>query len=80
MVGFKDPSTIDMKDHYPAIYMVTAPSIEFSRVSRKVIAVYKCMHEKSFTKVYLTGIVGDQLGSKMSKSLGNSPDPIDVIK
>lgn len=77
--GFKDPGNKDIKYYYPTNDLVTAPEILFFWVARMIIAGYEYMNEKPFTNVYLTGIVRDKLGRKMSKSLGNSPDPLDLI-
>lgn len=78
--GFKDPGNKDIKYYYPTNDLITAPEILFFWVARMIIAGYEYMDEKPFTNVYLTGIVRDKLGRKMSKSLGNSPDPLDLIK
>jgi valyl-tRNA synthetase len=64
---------------YPTQVLVTAPEILFFWVARMIIAGYEYMGEKPFEDVYLTGIVRDKQGRKMSKSLGNSPDPLDLI-
>lgn len=64
---------------YPTDTLVTAPEILFFWVARMIIAGYEYMDEKPFKNVYLTGIVRDNLRRKMSKSLGNSPDPLDLI-
>ena len=77
--GFKDPENADIKYYYPTNDLVTAPEILFFWVARMIIAGYEYRGEKPFTNVYLTGIVRDKLGRKMSKSLGNSPDPLDLI-
>jgi valyl-tRNA synthetase len=77
--GFKDPNNADIKYYYPTNDLVTAPEILFFWVARMIIAGYEYRGEKPFTNVYLTGIVRDKLGRKMSKSLGNSPDPLDLI-
>jgi valyl-tRNA synthetase len=77
--GFKDPDNADINYYYPTNDLVTAPEILFFWVARMIIAGYEYMNEKPFTNVYLTGIVRDKLGRKMSKSLGNSPDPLDLI-
>lgn len=69
----------DLKYYYPTNDLVTAPEILFFWVARMIIAGYEYMGEKPFKNVYLTGIVRDKLGRKMSKSLGNSPDPLDLI-
>ena len=70
----------DLKYFYPTQVLVTAPEILFFWVARMIIAGYEYMDERPFGDVYLTGIVRDKLGRKMSKSLGNSPDPLDLIK
>lgn len=77
--GFKDPDNGDFKYYYPTNDLVTAPEILFFWVARMIIAGYEFKGEKPFNNVYLTGIVRDKLGRKMSKSLGNSPDPLDLI-
>lgn len=69
----------DLKYYYPTNDLVTAPEILFFWVARMIIAGKEYTKQKPFTNVYLTGIVRDKLGRKMSKSLGNSPDPLDLI-
>jgi len=69
----------ELKYYYPTNDLVTAPEILFFWVARMIIAGYEYMGEKPFKNVYLTGIVRDKLGRKMSKSLGNSPDPLDLM-
>lgn len=69
----------DLKYYYPTNDLVTAPEILFFWVARMIIAGYEYMGDLPFKNVYLTGIVRDKLGRKMSKSLGNSPDPLDLI-
>ena len=69
----------DLNYYYPTNDLVTAPEILFFWVARMAIAGYEWMQEKPFRNVYLTGIVRDKLGRKMSKSLGNSPEPLDLI-
>jgi valyl-tRNA synthetase len=69
----------DLNYFYPTSDLVTAPEILFFWVARMIIAGYEYRGEKPFSNVYLTGIVRDTLGRKMSKSLGNSPDPLDLI-
>ncbi|HPQ08452.1 MAG TPA: valine--tRNA ligase [Bacteroidia bacterium] len=69
----------DFQYYYPTNDLVTAPEILFFWVARMIIAGYIWTNQKPFTNVYLTGIVRDKLGRKMSKSLGNSPDPLDLI-
>jgi valyl-tRNA synthetase len=78
--GFKNPGNDDIRYYYPTNDLITAPEILFFWVARMIIAGYEYMNEKPFSNVYLTGIVRDKLGRKMSKSLGNSPDPLDLIK
>lgn len=70
----------DVKYYYPTNDLVTAPEILFFWVARMIIAGYEYRGKKPFTNVYLTGIVRDKQGRKMSKSLGNSPDPIALIE
>jgi valyl-tRNA synthetase len=71
--------TTQLGYYYPTQVLVTAPEILFFWVARMIIAGYEYMNEKPFEDVYLTGIVRDKQGRKMSKSLGNSPDPLDLI-
>ncbi len=78
--GFKNPGGKDIKYYYPTNDLVTAPEILFFWVARMIIAGYEYQGKKPFTNVYLTGIVRDKQGRKMSKSLGNSPDPIELIE
>ncbi len=77
--GFKDPDNADIKYYYPTNDLVTAPEILFFWVARMIIMGYEYRGEKPFSNVYLTGIVRDKLGRKMSKSLGNSPEPLELI-
>ena len=77
--GFKDPKNKDISYYYPTNDLVTAPEILFFWVARMIIAGCEYRNEKPFERVYLTGIVRDKLGRKMSKSLGNSPDPLELI-
>jgi valyl-tRNA synthetase len=77
--GFKDPQNKDIKYFYPTNDLVTAPEILFFWVARMIMAGYMFRGEIPFKNVYLTGIVRDKQGRKMSKSLGNSPDPLDLI-
>jgi len=77
--GFKDPDNADIKYYYPTNDLVTAPEILFFWVARMIMAGMEYRGEIPFKNVYLTGIVRDKLGRKMSKSLGNSPDPLDLI-
>ncbi len=78
---FKDGNkgNADLNYFYPTNDLVTAPEILFFWVARMIIAGYEYRGEMPFKNVYLTGIVRDKLGRKMSKSLGNSPDPLDLI-
>ncbi len=78
--GLKNPENEDIKYFYPTNDLVTAPEILFFWVARMIIAGYEYRGEYPFKNVYLTGIVRDKQGRKMSKSLGNSPDPIELIK
>ncbi len=77
--GFKDPKNADINYYYPTNDLVTAPEILFFWVARMIIAGYEYRNDKPFTNVYLTGIVRDKQGRKMSKSLGNSPEPLELI-
>lgn len=77
--GFKDPDNADIKYYYPTNDLVTAPEILFFWVARMIMAGYEWRGDLPFKNVYLTGIVRDKQGRKMSKSLGNSPDPLDLI-
>lgn len=77
--GFKDPDNKDILYYYPTNDLVTAPEILFFWVARMIMAGYEFRNEMPFKNVYLTGIVRDAQGRKMSKSLGNSPDPLDLI-
>jgi valyl-tRNA synthetase len=77
--GFKDPENEDIKFYYPTDTLVTAPEILFFWVARMIIAGYEYRGALPFKDVYLTGIVRDKQGRKMSKSLGNSPDPFELI-
>lgn len=78
--GILEPDNRDMKYYYPTSDLVTAPDIIFFWVARMIIAGYEYEHKKPFNNVYFTGIVRDKLGRKMSKSLGNSPDPLELIQ
>ena len=77
--GFKDPENADINYYYPTNDLVTAPEILFFWVARMIMAGHEFRGEVPFRNVYLTGIVRDKQGRKMSKSLGNSPDPIELI-
>jgi valyl-tRNA synthetase len=77
--GINKPDNEDIRYYYPTDDLVTAPEILFFWVARMIIAGYEYEGKLPFKNVYLTGIVRDKLGRKMSKSLGNSPDPLDLI-
>ena len=78
--GIKDPNNADINYYYPTNDLVTAPEILFLWVARMIMAGHEFRGEIPFKNVYLTGIVRDKLGRKMSKSLGNSPDPLVLIE
>ena len=78
--GVLDPDNKEFKYYYPTQDLVTGPDILFFWVARMIIAGYEFAGEKPFTNVYLTGLVRDKLRRKMSKSLGNSPDALKLIK
>jgi valyl-tRNA synthetase len=78
--GILEPDNKEINYYYPTNDLVTAPEILFFWVARMIIAGFEYRDEKPFSNVYLTGIVRDKQRRKMSKSLGNSPDPIDLIK
>jgi valyl-tRNA synthetase len=78
--GINNPENADIKYYYPTNDLITAPEILFFWVARMIIAGYEYRGQKPFDNVYLTGLVRDQQRRKMSKSLGNSPDPIELIE
>ncbi len=78
--GLTDPYNEEIDYYYPTNDLVTAPEIMFFWVARMIMAGHEYMGRAPFKNVYYTGIVRDKLGRKMSKSLGNSPDPLDLIK
>lgn len=78
--GLTQPNNEEIRYYYPTNDLVTAPEIMFFWVARMIIAGYEYLGDLPFKNVYYTGIVRDKLGRKMSKSLGNSPDPIDLIE
>ncbi len=78
--GINRPDNDDIKYYYPTNDLITAPEILFFWVARMIIAGYEYRQDKPFKNVYLTGLVRDQKRRKMSKSLGNSPEPIDLIE
>ncbi len=77
--GFKDPENSDIKYFYPTNDLVTGPDILFFWIARMIMAGLEFRGEVPFKNVYLTGIVRDAQGRKMSKQLGNSPDPLELI-
>jgi valyl-tRNA synthetase len=77
--GILDPDNAEFKYYYPTNDLITAPDIIFFWVARMIMAGEEYQGEVPFKNVYFTGIVRDKLGRKMSKSLGNSPDPIELI-
>lgn len=77
--GIRNPENEEINYYYPTQDLVSGPDILFFWIARMVIAGYEYRNEKPFKNVYLTGIVRDKLRQKMSKSLGNSPDPLDLI-
>ncbi len=77
--GINNPDNEDINYYYPTADLVTGPDIIFFWVARMIMAGYEYRKDMPFKNVYFTGIVRDKLGRKMSKSLGNSPDPIELI-
>jgi valyl-tRNA synthetase len=77
--GIMNPENEDFKYYYPTNDLVTGPDILFFWVARMIIAGYEYTGKKPFNNVYLTGLVRDKQGRKMSKSLGNSPEPLGLI-
>ena len=78
--GILDPDNEEIKYYYPTSDLVTGPDIIFFWVARMIMAGYEYKHDMPFRNVYFTGIVRDKIGRKMSKSLGNSPDPLELIE
>ena len=78
--GINNPSNEEIKYYYPTADLVTGPDIIFFWVARMIMAGYEYMGDMPFRNVYFTGIVRDKIGRKMSKSLGNSPDPLELIE
>jgi len=78
--GIRNPENEEINYYYPTNDLITGPDILFFWVARMVMAGYEYRKELPFKNVYLTGIVRDEQGRKMSKTLGNSPDPIELIK
>ena len=77
--GIENPDNEEINYYYPTADLVTGPDIIFFWVARMIMAGYEYIGKMPFRHVYFTGIVRDKLGRKMSKSLGNSPDPLDLI-
>ena len=77
--GIRNPGNREISYYYPTNDLVTGPDIIFFWVARMIMAGYEYRGEKPFGNVYFTGIVRDKIGRKMSKQLGNSPDPLDLI-
>ena len=78
--GIEEPKNPEIDYYYPTADLVTGPDIIFFWVARMIMAGYEYQGKMPFKHVYFTGIVRDKLGRKMSKSLGNSPDPLDLIE
>ena len=78
--GLNNPGNEEINYYYPTTDLVTAPDIIFFWVARMIMAGYEYEHKLPFRNVYFTGIVRDKIGRKMSKSLGNSPDALELIK
>ena len=78
--GINNPGNEEINYYYPTSDLVTGPDIIFFWVARMIMAGYEYEGKMPFQNVYFTGIVRDKLGRKMSKSLGNSPDPLDLIE
>ncbi|WP_046743588.1 valine--tRNA ligase [Kordia zhangzhouensis] len=78
--GIRNPENKEIQYYYPTNDLVTGPDILFFWVARMIIAGYEYLDEKPFTNVYLTGLVRDEKGRKMSKQLGNSPDALKLIE
>lgn len=77
--GINNPKNEEISYYYPTSDLVTGPDIIFFWVARMIMAGYEYMGDMPFRNVYFTGIVRDKIGRKMSKSLGNSPDPLELI-
>lgn len=78
--GINNPNNEDIRYYYPTSDLVTGPDIIFFWVARMIMSGYEYRQEECFKNVYFTGIVRDKIGRKMSKQLGNSPDPIELMK
>jgi valyl-tRNA synthetase len=77
--GINNPENKDIEYYYPTNDLITGPDIIFFWVARMIVSGYEYRGEECFKNVYFTGVVRDKLGRKMSKQLGNSPDPLDLI-
>ena len=77
--GINNPNNPEIEYYYPTNDLVTGPDIIFFWIARMIMAGYEWRGEKPFSNVYFTGIVRDKIGRKMSKQLGNSPDPLELI-
>ena len=78
--GINNPDNEEIKYYYPTSDLVTGPDIIFFWVARMIMSGYEYRNQECFKNVYFTGIVRDKIGRKMSKQLGNSPDPFELIK
>lgn len=78
--GIRNPENEEIQYYYPTNDLISAPDILFFWIARMIMAGLEYRHEVPFHNVYITGVVRDKLGRKMSKSLGNSPDPLELIK
>ena len=78
--GINNPGNKEINYYYPTVDLITAPDIIFFWVARMIMAGEEYLHKVPFRSVYFTGVVRDKLGRKMSKSLGNSPDPIKLME
>jgi len=78
--GINNPGNKEIDYYYPTVDLITAPDIIFFWVARMIMAGEEYLHKVPFRSVYFTGVVRDKLGRKMSKSLGNSPDPIKLME
>ena len=78
--GINNPNNDEINYYYPTVDLVTGPDIIFFWVARMIMAGYEYKGKMPFKNVYFTGIVRDKIGRKMSKSLGNSPDPLELIE
>lgn len=78
--GIREPDNEEINYYYPTNDLVTGPDIIFFWVARMIMSGYEYRNERPFKNVYFTGIVRDKIGRKMSKSLGNSPDPIELME